>query len=99
MSLQLCYYASKDAFPLPLQIKERYGPFGFPESHNPDRPYISSNFVVGLQRSLHHNSHKRNLRSPVACPCNRDRVREGLGAKIREVSSPAPSSSPASVHR
>ncbi len=48
MNLQLCHNASEDTFPLPLQIKDLYGPFGFPERHNPDRPYITSNFVVGL---------------------------------------------------
>ncbi|MDE3048919.1 MAG: hypothetical protein KGJ48_03370, partial [Nitrospirota bacterium] len=48
MDLQLCYNASEDAFPLPRHIKERYGPFGFPTPADARRPYISSNFVMGL---------------------------------------------------
>jgi riboflavin biosynthesis pyrimidine reductase len=48
MDLQLCYNASEDTFPLPRHIKERYGPFGFPECRDPHRPYISSNLVMGL---------------------------------------------------
>ena len=48
MDLQLCYTASEDAFPLPQHIKERYGPFGLPEPRDPHRPYMSSNFVMGL---------------------------------------------------
>ena len=48
MDLQLCYNASEDTFPLPRHIKERYGPFGFPDPRDPYRPYISSNFVMGL---------------------------------------------------
>ncbi len=48
MDLQLCYNASQDTFPLPRHIKERYGPFGFPEPRDPHCPYISSNFVMGL---------------------------------------------------
>jgi riboflavin biosynthesis pyrimidine reductase len=48
MDLQLCYNASEDTFPLPAQIRERYGPFGFPDPRDPRRPYISSNFVIGL---------------------------------------------------
>ena len=48
MDLQRCFNASEDTFPLPQGIKERYGPFGFPEPHDPQRPYISSNFVMGL---------------------------------------------------
>ena len=48
MDLQLCYNASEDAFPLPRHIKERYGPFGFPAPADARRPYISSNFVMGL---------------------------------------------------
>ena len=48
MDLQLCYSASEDTFPLPRHIKERYGPFGFPERRDTHRPYISSNFVMGL---------------------------------------------------
>ena len=48
MDLQLCYSASEDTFPLPRHIKVRYGPFGFPERREAPRPYISSNFVMGL---------------------------------------------------
>ena len=48
MDLQLCYNASEDTFPLPRHIKERYGPFGFPASTDVRRPYITSNFVMGL---------------------------------------------------
>src|ERR1700724_3288949 len=48
MDLQRCYNASEDTFPLPRHIKERYGPFGFPERRDTQRPYISSNFVMGL---------------------------------------------------
>ena len=48
MELQHCYNASEDTFPLPPDIKERYGPFGFPQPRDPHRPYISSNFVMGL---------------------------------------------------
>ena len=48
MDLQLCYSASEDTFPLPRHIKESYGPFGFPERRDTHRPYISSNFVMGL---------------------------------------------------
>jgi riboflavin biosynthesis pyrimidine reductase len=48
MDLQHCYNASEDTFPLPLHVKERYGPFGFPEPRDRQRPYISSNFVMGL---------------------------------------------------
>jgi riboflavin biosynthesis pyrimidine reductase len=48
MDLQLCFSVSEDTFPLPRHIKERYGPFGFPERRDTRRPYISSNFVMGL---------------------------------------------------
>jgi riboflavin biosynthesis pyrimidine reductase len=48
MDLQLCYSASEDTFPLPQNIRERYGPFGFPARRDIHRPYISSNFVMGL---------------------------------------------------
>jgi len=48
MGLQLGYHAGEDTFPLPQHIKERYGPFGFPEPADASRPYISSNFVMGL---------------------------------------------------
>ena len=48
MGLQYCYNASEDTFPLPQGINDRYGPFGFPEPRDPQRPYISSNFVMGL---------------------------------------------------
>ena len=48
MDLQLCYNASEDTFPLPPHIKQLYGPFGFPTRCDTHRPYISSNFVMGL---------------------------------------------------
>ena len=48
MDLQRCYSVSEDTFPLPQQIKERYGPFVFPRRRDSDRPYIRSNFVRGL---------------------------------------------------
>ncbi len=48
MHLQRCYNASEDTFPLPRHMKERYGPFGFPVPSNARRPYITSNFVMGL---------------------------------------------------
>ena len=48
MNLQRCYSASEDTFPLPRHFKERYGPFGFPQPSDARRPYISSNFVMGL---------------------------------------------------
>lgn len=58
MDLQRSYNASEDTFPLPRHIKERYGPFGFPTHADARRPYISSNFVMGLDgrasfRELH----------------------------------------------
>ena len=48
MDLHLCYNASEDTFPLPRHIRERYGPFGFPAPADARRPYITSNFVMGL---------------------------------------------------
>ncbi|HYL13202.1 MAG TPA: dihydrofolate reductase family protein [Terriglobales bacterium] len=48
MTLQRCYNESEDQFPLPPHIKDQYGPFGLPEARDPTRPYISSNFVMGL---------------------------------------------------
>ena len=48
MELYRCSNASEDTFPLPRAIKERYGPFGFPEPADPRRPHITSNFVMGL---------------------------------------------------
>lgn len=48
MGLQICYNAGEDTFPLPQDIKEHYGPFGFPELRDTLRPHISSNFVMGL---------------------------------------------------
>jgi 5-amino-6-(5-phosphoribosylamino)uracil reductase len=48
MNLQHCYNASEDTFPLPPDIKQIYGPFGFPEPADPRRPYVSSNLVMGL---------------------------------------------------
>ena len=48
MNLHSCYNESEDTFPLPRHIKECYGPFGFPAPADPRRPYITSNFVMGL---------------------------------------------------
>jgi riboflavin biosynthesis pyrimidine reductase len=48
LDLHLCYTSSEDVFPLPRHFKERYGPFGFPTPADARRPYISSNFVMGL---------------------------------------------------
>ena len=48
MDLQRCYNDSEDTFPLPPHIKERYGPFGFPAPADARRPYITSNFVTGI---------------------------------------------------
>lgn len=48
MDLQCCYNASEDTFPLPRYIKECYGPFGFPAHDDARRPYITSNFVTGI---------------------------------------------------
>jgi len=48
MDLQRCYNASEDTFPLPPHIKKRYGPFGFPAPVDASRPYITSNFVTGI---------------------------------------------------
>jgi riboflavin biosynthesis pyrimidine reductase len=48
MDLQLSYTVSEDMFPLPQHFRERYGPFGFPAPADARRPYISSNFVMGL---------------------------------------------------
>ena len=48
MPIRLCYTAGEDTFPLPPKIKERYGPFGFPRVFPALRPFVSSNFVTGL---------------------------------------------------
>jgi riboflavin biosynthesis pyrimidine reductase len=48
MNLQRCYNVSEDLFPLPPHIKESYGAFGFPAPVVSSRPYIASNFVMGL---------------------------------------------------
>jgi len=48
MPLQRCFNHSDDTFPLPARIKKEYGPFGFPKPHNDSRPYVTSNFVMGL---------------------------------------------------
>lgn len=48
MNLKTCYNASEDKFSLPRHIKERYGPFGFPNPADRRRPYITSNLVMGL---------------------------------------------------
>ncbi|HWG58087.1 MAG TPA: dihydrofolate reductase family protein [Candidatus Acidoferrales bacterium] len=48
LALRSCYNVSDDVAPLPPEIREAYGPFGLPEAADPRRPYISSNFVMGL---------------------------------------------------
>jgi riboflavin biosynthesis pyrimidine reductase len=48
MDLRIFYNTSEDKFPLPPRLKERYGPFGFPENTKTDRPYITSNLVMAL---------------------------------------------------
>jgi riboflavin biosynthesis pyrimidine reductase len=48
MNLHSCYNASEDKFPLPTEIRQRYGAFGFPENAHADRPYITSNLVMAL---------------------------------------------------
>ena len=48
MNLQCCYNAGEDTFSLPQHIKDLYGPFGFPEPADASRPYITSNFVMGV---------------------------------------------------
>lgn len=49
MPLRACYDIGEDTAPLPPPIREIYGgPFGLPEPADPRRPYISSNFVMGL---------------------------------------------------
>jgi riboflavin biosynthesis pyrimidine reductase len=48
MDLRTCFNTSEDKFPLPPEIKERYGAFGFPENMKTDRPYITSNLVMAL---------------------------------------------------
>jgi riboflavin biosynthesis pyrimidine reductase len=48
MNLRTCFNTSEDKFPLPSEIKQRYGAFGFPENKNADRPYITSNLVMAL---------------------------------------------------
>jgi riboflavin biosynthesis pyrimidine reductase len=48
MNLQIAYNSSEDTFPLPPQIRKSYGPFGFPAPVDERRPYITSNFVMGL---------------------------------------------------
>jgi 5-amino-6-(5-phosphoribosylamino)uracil reductase len=48
MPLQIGYNASEDTFPLPSHIKKLYGPFGLPAPADSTRPYVTSNFVMGL---------------------------------------------------
>lgn len=66
MDLQRCYNASEDTFPLPRHMRVRYGPFGFPRPPDTRRPYISSNFVMGLDgrasfRELKDHNDGRNV--------------------------------------
>jgi riboflavin biosynthesis pyrimidine reductase len=48
MDLRICFNTSEGKFPLPPEIKQRYGAFGFPENTKTDRPYITSNLVMAL---------------------------------------------------
>lgn len=48
MNLRALYNTSEDKFPLPPEIKQRYGAFGFPEITDNGRPYITSNLVMAL---------------------------------------------------
>jgi riboflavin biosynthesis pyrimidine reductase len=48
MPLQRCFNNSEDSFPLTAHMKEQYGPFGFPKPRDESRPYVTSNFVMGL---------------------------------------------------
>lgn len=48
MPLQRCFNNSEDSFPLTAHMKEQYGPFGFPKPGDESRPYVTSNFVMGL---------------------------------------------------
>jgi riboflavin biosynthesis pyrimidine reductase len=48
MRFQRCFNHSEDTFPLPSELKQLYGPFGFPEPRDPRRPYTTSNFVMSL---------------------------------------------------
>lgn len=48
MQLYCCFNNSEDTFPLPSNLKQLYGPFGFPEMRDSRRPYTTSNFVMSL---------------------------------------------------
>lgn len=48
IDLRCCFNSSEDTFPLPPELKEIYGPFGFPEPQDPRRPHTTSNFVMSL---------------------------------------------------
>jgi riboflavin biosynthesis pyrimidine reductase len=48
MQLYCCFNHSEDTFPLPSDLKQLYGPFGFPEPRDSRRPYTTSNFVMSL---------------------------------------------------
>ncbi len=48
MPLERCFNNSEDTFPLPTRIRNLYGPFGFPAPRDDSRPYVTSNFVMGL---------------------------------------------------
>lgn len=47
MQIERYFNHSEGTFPLPKEIAEWYGPFGFPDIPE-DRPYTTSNFVQGL---------------------------------------------------
>jgi riboflavin biosynthesis pyrimidine reductase len=48
IDLRCCFNSSEDTFPLPPELKQIYGPFGFPEPRDPRRPHTTSNFVMSL---------------------------------------------------
>ena len=66
MNLKPAYTSSEDLFPLPSRIKERYGPFGFPLNMNDDRPFVTSNFVVGLDGKATFSELSADVGNPVS---------------------------------
>jgi riboflavin biosynthesis pyrimidine reductase len=47
-------------------LKERYGPFGFPPNMNDDRPYLTSNFVMGLDGKAAFSEFPTGVGNPVS---------------------------------
>lgn len=73
MDLQCCYNHSEDTFPLPQHIKECYGPFGFPAPLNASRPYITSNFVTGIDGRVSFKELKNRTGGKVVSRSKEDR--------------------------